>query len=128
MYPNFSMANIHLSINAISVQVQRPRPQVSQPRVTLPPSTASWTQWSGWSTCSRRCGGGNQARVRSCTGGTFCRGGGRQTRDCNQHACFSAPRPTQPPTPPPTQPPPPPTVSAPARDDYFCDVPDGEYY
>jgi hypothetical protein len=48
--------------------------------------------WSGWSTCSKRCGGGVQDRVRQVVlqaerGGAPCDGGHREQRQCNAQVC-----------------------------------------
>lgn len=57
----------------------------------------NWTRWSPWSACSRRCGGGIQARSRSCTnpppsfGGAYCEGKSLERRPCNSHECAEWP-------------------------------------
>ena len=46
-----------------------------------------------WEECSVTCGGGNQSRVRTCTGpffgGSNCSGPFDETRDCNTFECPS---------------------------------------
>lgn len=57
----------------------------------------NWTRWSPWSACSRRCGGGIQARSRTCTnpppsfGGAYCEGKSLERRPCNSHECAEWP-------------------------------------
>ena len=46
----------------------------------------SWTEWGGWSSCSKSCGGGRQVRVRRARGSS-CQGGNRERRVCNTASC-----------------------------------------
>ncbi|CAH1255357.1 ADAMTSL5 [Branchiostoma lanceolatum] len=51
-----------------------------------------WTQWTGWSQCSRTCGGGASVRTRKCVSrpgseGSPCEGEGREYRVCNKREC-----------------------------------------
>ena len=55
----------------------------------------NYTEWASWSVCSSTCGGGSQARSRTCTnpapqdGGKNCTelGPVDQTQDCNLDPC-----------------------------------------
>ncbi|KAK3705144.1 hypothetical protein RRG08_005532 [Elysia crispata] len=53
-----------------------------------------WSEWGGWSECSKTCGGGVQYRERNClnpapaNGGKECEGLSRETLSCNQESCF----------------------------------------
>lgn len=53
----------------------------------------NWTRWTPWTTCTRKCGGGVQSRLRSCTnpqpssGGQYCVGKASDTRMCNTQEC-----------------------------------------
>lgn len=55
-----------------------------------------WSSWSGWSSCSKSCGGGTQTRTRSCTNpspscdGASCSGSTSDSKSCNTQACFSS--------------------------------------
>ncbi|KAJ7392163.1 hypothetical protein OS493_013535 [Desmophyllum pertusum] len=61
------------------------------------PIDGSWTRWSPWQGCSRRCGGGIQTRSRACTnpqpafGGAYCDGDSLQRRPCNSQECAEWP-------------------------------------
>lgn len=49
-----------------------------------------WGQWSGYSTCTKSCGGGSQMRSRQCSvrnGGKECEGDQTTTRACNEQLC-----------------------------------------
>ncbi|XP_036391194.1 A disintegrin and metalloproteinase with thrombospondin motifs 18-like [Megalops cyprinoides] len=52
-----------------------------------------WSEWSGWSDCSRTCGGGVMYRERSCNSprpqynGKFCQGSSRLYQLCNTKVC-----------------------------------------
>ena len=52
-----------------------------------------WSGWGPWGGCSKTCGGGSQARARSCTaprpstGGAACAGEAEETRACGGQAC-----------------------------------------
>ena len=55
-----------------------------------------WSEWGGYTTCTKTCGTGNQIRIRTCTnpppsgGGNPCGGSSSQSRDCNDNACPGA--------------------------------------
>uniref|UniRef100_A0A914VC25 Peptidase M12B domain-containing protein n=1 Tax=Plectus sambesii TaxID=2011161 RepID=A0A914VC25_9BILA len=54
------------------------------------PTSASWTSWQFWTTCTATCNGGVRERVRECRGGggkcdSF--GSAKETQKCNQHPC-----------------------------------------
>ncbi|KAK3095360.1 hypothetical protein FSP39_013702 [Pinctada imbricata] len=57
------------------------------------PIDGAFTDWSVWNTCTVTCGGGSQARDRSCTnpapqhGGADCTGDTSESQDCNTHNC-----------------------------------------
>ena len=57
------------------------------------PINGGWTVFTGWSSCSAKCGGGQQTRTRSCTnptpanGGTDCIGESEETWQCNLNPC-----------------------------------------
>ncbi|XP_078378153.1 SCO-spondin-like isoform X5 [Oculina patagonica] len=57
------------------------------------PVDGRWTRWSDWGACPVKCGGGTQARSRSCAnpppafGGAKCVGERRQVQACNEHPC-----------------------------------------
>ena len=52
-----------------------------------------WGEFSDWSVCSAKCGGGVQSRTRACdnpvpeNGGAECQGEEKQERDCNTDSC-----------------------------------------
>lgn len=52
-----------------------------------------WSAWSGWSVCSKSCGGGRRIKTRSCTnpapqhGGRSCVGAARKRGNCNRQSC-----------------------------------------
>ena len=52
-----------------------------------------YSEFGDWSKCSARCGGGTQARSRTCTnpapvnGGAVCEGDSSETRECNTQVC-----------------------------------------
>jgi len=52
-----------------------------------------WGEFSNWSVCSAKCGGGVQSRTRACdnpapeNGGAECQGEDKQERDCNTDPC-----------------------------------------
>ena len=55
-------------------------------------SKVNYGNWTGWSTCTAKCGGGKQTRTRvktSAYNGTSC-GTESQTQDCNTQACCSS--------------------------------------
>ncbi|KAL1517061.1 hypothetical protein ABEB36_000874 [Hypothenemus hampei] len=53
-----------------------------------------WSDWSGWSECSRTCGGGIQINKRSCNnpqqqnGGRYCDGDDQMIKLCNLEPCL----------------------------------------
>ncbi|XP_013383271.1 uncharacterized protein LOC106153735 isoform X14 [Lingula anatina] len=57
------------------------------------PVNGNWGSWSSWTTCPVNCGGGSQARTRSCSnpapsnGGASCPGERTQFQQCNTQAC-----------------------------------------
>ncbi|GFS05101.1 SCO-spondin-like [Elysia marginata] len=55
------------------------------------PEDGAWLPWSHWDECSVTCGGGDQARNRTCIGtshgGEYCEGDHHQVRECNTHHC-----------------------------------------
>ncbi|XP_027036187.1 uncharacterized protein LOC113664759 [Pocillopora damicornis] len=62
------------------------------------PIDGNWTRWTPWTTCTRKCGGGVQSRLRSCTnpqpssGGQYCVGKASDTRMCNTQECAEWPK------------------------------------
>lgn len=60
---------------------------------TIPPIAGGWSDWSGWSSCSKSCEGGFQVRTRTCTnpnpsnGGDACSGDTKEVATCNTGAC-----------------------------------------
>jgi len=56
------------------------------PICKLAPTTAEWSDWGSWSTCSVHCGGGMQTQYRTCLSGQ-CIGSNSRTQTCNNHAC-----------------------------------------
>ncbi|XP_032220869.2 uncharacterized protein LOC5520052 isoform X2 [Nematostella vectensis] len=48
-------------------------------------------EWSPWTPCTKDCGGGSQARMRSCKRGQQCVGPTRELRICNMHRCLDWP-------------------------------------
>ncbi|XP_072933331.1 semaphorin 5c-like [Epargyreus clarus] len=51
-----------------------------------PPEDGGWEAWGAWGACSAACGGGQQARTRSCRRPP-CAGPPDMLRACNTHAC-----------------------------------------
>lgn len=57
------------------------------------PIDGGWSDYSGWTTCSRLCGGGTRLRMRACSspmpqnGGAVCTGGAVQKQSCNTQEC-----------------------------------------
>ncbi|KAK2182809.1 hypothetical protein NP493_335g03034 [Ridgeia piscesae] len=55
------------------------------------PVDGEWMEWTEWSSCNRTCGGGLQAKLRTCIqpqyGGQLCIGREIDTRFCNQQPC-----------------------------------------
>ena len=50
--------------------------------------SCSWTEWSGWGSCSITCGGrGRRTRQRSHTGSRLCTGREEETKDCHVNLC-----------------------------------------
>lgn len=62
------------------------------------PIDGNWTRWRPWTTCTRKCGGGVQSRLRSCTnpqpsfGGRYCVGKASEARMCNTQECAEWPK------------------------------------
>jgi len=58
-----------------------------------PPVDGAWGQWSAWSTCDKKCGGGLRTAKRKCDspvpahGGKECNGESEKTQACNVQAC-----------------------------------------
>ncbi|XP_075384531.1 hemicentin-1 isoform X2 [Tenrec ecaudatus] len=57
------------------------------------PTHGHWSPWSGWGMCSRKCGGGQMRRYRTCDnprpsdGGRACGGPDSQIQRCNTDTC-----------------------------------------
>ncbi|XP_073534603.1 A disintegrin and metalloproteinase with thrombospondin motifs 16 [Phyllobates terribilis] len=57
------------------------------------PTNGQWSDWSGWSPCSRTCGGGVSYKERQCNnprpfhGGKFCEGSSRLFKLCSTQKC-----------------------------------------
>jgi hypothetical protein len=50
--------------------------------------SCSWTDWSGWGSCSITCGGrGRRTRQRSHTGSRICTGREEESKDCHVNLC-----------------------------------------
>ena len=55
-----------------------------------------WSEWDGWSVCSKTCGGGQTTRTRKCNnpppanGGVDCAGDSEETQNCNTETCPAA--------------------------------------
>ncbi|ESO92607.1 hypothetical protein LOTGIDRAFT_120716 [Lottia gigantea] len=49
-------------------------------------SVTRWSKWSSWGDCSVTCGGGKQARSRTCSDSS-CSGSSKETKDCSQSLC-----------------------------------------
>ncbi|KAH9494716.1 Adhesion G protein-coupled receptor B1 [Bulinus truncatus] len=60
------------------------------------PVDGQWTDWSGWSGCTKACGSGTRDRTRDCYGvlfgGKYCEGKSSQKEDCNRDPCPSLPK------------------------------------
>ena len=51
-------------------------------------SAGFWSDWSGWSACSKSCGGGGRrGRTRTCQGGATCVGSAREIEVCKLQDC-----------------------------------------
>ena len=56
-------------------------------------SCPTWSQWGGFTPCSRSCGGGVRSKVRECvlpdlrSGESQCEGEAEFTEDCNTQTC-----------------------------------------
>lgn len=52
-----------------------------------------WTNWTPWSACDKKCGGGKSYRHRTCTnpsqqhGGKRCTGNSNEAVSCNSQGC-----------------------------------------
>lgn len=46
-----------------------------------------WSEWTEWSSCTQKCGGGVQSRDRRCLDGTSCIGSSQELRVCNTYRC-----------------------------------------
>jgi len=57
------------------------------PPSPTPSPNGQWSSWGSWSPCTVSCGGGVQARTRSCQGGSNCAGQSSQSRSCNSLVC-----------------------------------------
>jgi len=61
--------------------------------IRVTPIDGGWSNWTEWDTCSVNCGGGSQARTRTCTnpaplyGGVDCSGLANEAQDCNTQSC-----------------------------------------
>ncbi|KAL4226916.1 hypothetical protein ACF0H5_014894 [Mactra antiquata] len=59
----------------------------------LCPIDGVWSDWVGWSTCSKTCGTGSHSRTRTCIfdkdapHGALCAGAGEETQQCNTDLC-----------------------------------------
>uniref|UniRef100_A0A8C5KGN7 Semaphorin-2A n=1 Tax=Jaculus jaculus TaxID=51337 RepID=A0A8C5KGN7_JACJA len=53
----------------------------------LCPPHVFWTGWGPWERCTAQCGGGIQARRRTCENGPDCAGCGVEYQPCNTNAC-----------------------------------------
>ncbi|XP_061660997.1 semaphorin-5B-like isoform X2 [Syngnathoides biaculeatus] len=51
------------------------------------PSPVLWTAWRSWAQCNAECGGGVQARSRTCENGNTCPGCAMEYKTCNLEAC-----------------------------------------
>lgn len=57
------------------------------------PVDGGWTEFGYWSECTKKCGGGSQTRIRTCTnpapafGGAKCQGDGEEIQECNTNPC-----------------------------------------
>ena len=64
-----------------------------QSEVCKDQSCPAWSEWGGFTPCSRSCGGGVRSKVRECvlpdlrSGESQCQGEGELTEDCNTHTC-----------------------------------------
>ena len=47
----------------------------------------SWQEWTAWSECTRKCGGGQIIRTRSCSKTGACAGVYKETEKCNEQSC-----------------------------------------
>ena len=60
------------------------------------PINGGWSDFSAWSECSARCGGGSQSRIKTCNnpapafGGANCAGDAEESRECNTQQCPGA--------------------------------------
>jgi len=57
------------------------------------PMDGGWTSWGSWGACSKSCGDGTKARIRTCTNpkpqhnGKTCNGGNKNSQECNETEC-----------------------------------------
>jgi len=57
------------------------------------PVDGGWSDFAGWTSCTKTCGGGTQTRSRTCTkpapshGGRPCQGQSQERRSCNVYYC-----------------------------------------
>ncbi|XP_063675855.1 coadhesin-like [Bolinopsis microptera] len=67
--------------------------QAQECNTQICPVNGGWTDFGGWSKCSKDCGTGTQTRTRSCTnptpehGGKECEGDSTETQECNTQIC-----------------------------------------
>ena len=84
----YILRNAHIKRNAIP-QCKRTN---NKNKIMLTVN-GGYTSWTTWTTCTRSCGSGSQARTRSCTnprpahGGAQCSGSSSDTQSCNTQSC-----------------------------------------
>ncbi|KAI5748438.1 hypothetical protein M8J77_025518 [Diaphorina citri] len=59
----------------------------SQDNITVVWHALGWSDWSDWTICSSKCGGGTQERWRYCERGGGCQSWNKERRTCNDFPC-----------------------------------------
>merc|ERR1712241_912573 len=86
------MRLLFLLFSLLSLKISEQCEPVTQPPPPPGPQGCTYDVWGQWTTCSRTCGGGMQARVRTVSihaecNGADCAGEVTSSQVCNTEAC-----------------------------------------